>query len=107
MAEIKTLKDKINPWKELLKKVEDLEVLYEMAVEDSSMESELSETVKKLQEEYHRLEILNKLSGPVDKNGVFLSVHSGAGGTESCDWASMLMRMHTVTLKARLEYTGL
>lgn len=94
MAEIKTLKDKINPWKELLKKVEDLEVLYEMAVEDSSMESELSETVKKLQEEYHHLEILNKLSGPVDKNGVFLSVHSGAGGTESCDWASMLMRMY-------------
>lgn len=94
MAEIKTLKDKINPWKELLKKVEDLEVLYEMAVEDSSMESELFETVKKLQEEYHRLEILNKLSGPVDKNGVFLSVHSGAGGTESCDWASMLMRMY-------------
>lgn len=94
MAEIKTLKDKINPWKELLKKVEDLEVLYEMAVEDSSMESELSETVKKLQEEYYRLEILNKLSGPVDKNGVFLSVHSGAGGTESCDWASMLMRMY-------------
>lgn len=94
MSEIKSLKDKITPWKEILSKVEDLEVLYEMATEDNSLEEELSETVKNIKDEFNRLEILNKLSGPVDKNGIYLSVHSGAGGTESCDWASMLMRMY-------------
>ena len=56
--------------------------------------SELRREINELKEEIESLEILNLLSGVMDKNNAILSIHPGAGGTESQDWAQMLMRMY-------------
>ena len=97
MSDIKVLKNRIEPWRELIASMEDLETLYELAEEsnDSSLESEIAAEYKKNNEKYEKLSILNLLSDEVDKNSAFLTIHAGAGGTEACDWASMLCRMYT------------
>lgn len=97
MSEIKNLKNRIDPWKQLIQECDDLITLYELAEEsqDSSMEDEVSKEYESIKEKYEKLSILNLLSDDVDKNGAFLTIHAGAGGTEACDWAQMLCRMYT------------
>ncbi len=96
MTEIKSLKNRIEPWKELVDEVSDLQVLIELEgeAENSELVPEIESTYKRLEEKYESLNILNLLSGEVDRNSAFLSIHAGAGGTEACDWASMLVRMY-------------
>lgn len=95
--DIKFLKNKIIPWQNLISEIQDLEALYELAEEDteSNLEQELKTLLEKSRETYEKLSILNLLSGEVDKNSAFLTIHSGAGGTEACDWAQMLFRMYS------------
>lgn len=97
LSEIKALRSKIEPWKEMIASVEDLETLYELAAEsgDDSLEEEISANLKELTEKYEKYSILNLLSDEVDRNGAYLTIHAGAGGTESCDWAQMLFRMYS------------
>jgi peptide chain release factor 2 len=97
MSDIKVLKNRIEPWRELIASMEDLEALYELAEEsgDSELEGEIASEFNKNNEKYEKLSILNLLSDEVDKNSAFLTIHAGAGGTEACDWASMLCRMYT------------
>lgn len=97
MNEIKKLKNQIEPWRELVNKINDLKTLYELAEEsrDSSLESEIDCEYEKIKSDYEKLSILNLLSDEVDKNGCFLTIHAGAGGTEACDWANMLCRMYS------------
>lgn len=97
LSDIKMLKGRIEPWRKLLNSVDDLETLYELADEDNdqSLEEEIKTQYTELFEIYEKLSILNLLSDEVDKNGAFLTIHAGAGGTESCDWAQMLSRMYT------------
>ena len=97
MTEIKNLKNRIEPWKNLIQKVEDTQTLYDLAEEtgDDSLEAEISSEFNKIKAEFERLSILNLLSDEVDRNGAFLTIHAGAGGTEACDWAQMLCRMYT------------
>lgn len=96
MNDIKLLKGRIEPWQDLLQRVDDLEALYELGLEenDKSIESELKEQYEKAKADYEHQSILNLLSDEVDKNDCFLSVHAGAGGTEACDWTFMLSRMY-------------
>ena len=96
MNEIKMLKGRIEPWKELQSQVEDMIILYELGIEENEqgVEKELKELYDKAKAEYDHESILNLLSDEVDKNDCFLSVHSGAGGTEACDWTFMLSRMY-------------
>lgn len=75
---------------------EDLEVLQEFAKEDKDSENELDETFPKLVEKIEDLEFKNMLSNEGDELSAVLQITAGAGGTESCDWASMLMRMYTM-----------
>jgi peptide chain release factor 2 len=91
------LKGRIEPWHRLSASIEDLETLYELAEEsnDQSLEEEIKTQYNELHDTYEKLSILNLLSDEVDKNGAFLTIHAGAGGTESCDWAQMLSRMYT------------
>ena len=97
LGEIKYLKNRIEPWKELIVKIEDIEATYELAFE--SGDEELTEEVETLyneaKEKFEKQSLLNLLSDEVDKNDAFLTIHAGAGGTEACDWASMLMRMYS------------
>ncbi len=97
LSDIKMLKNRIEPWRDLCAQVEDLATLYELAEEsgDQSLEEEIKNNYIRLNETYEKLSILNLLSDEVDKNGAFLTIHAGAGGTESCDWAQMLSRMYT------------
>ncbi len=96
MTEINSLKNRIEPWKELIQNLDELKVLIELAEEanDTSFKNEIESTYNELEKKYEALNIINLLSGEVDRNDAFLSIHAGAGGTEACDWASMLVRMY-------------
>ena len=97
LTEIKLLKNRIEPWKALLAEIEDAEALFELATEggDESLEAEIKASLDTIKEKYDKLSILNLLSDEVDQNGAYLTIHSGAGGTEACDWTSMLFRMYS------------
>lgn len=96
ITELKSLKAVVAPVTLLLSSIEDLEVLYELAVEADSAEDlqEAASQEQTLRGELDRLELRTLLSGPHDKGSCYFSIHAGAGGTESCDWAEMLMRMY-------------
>lgn len=96
MSEIKMLKNRIDPWKALIIAIEDLEATYELAEEsgDEELASEVEKNYNNAKNEYERQSLLNLLSDEVDKNDAFVTIHAGAGGTEACDWASMLCRMY-------------
>ncbi len=76
--------------------IDDAKVLMEMSIEahDEDSFSEAKSEVQKLVGLGQQLEINRVLSGELDSKSTYLSINSGAGGTESCDWASMLMRMY-------------
>ena len=96
MGELKALKNRYEPWKELRAGVDDLVTLYELAHEagDESEDAEIEATLKSLSSRYEKQNILELMSGEVDKNSCFLTIHAGAGGTEACDWSQMLYRMY-------------
>lgn len=62
--------------------------------QDEQIKTEIEENIKKLENTVKILEIETKLSGEYDTNNAILAIHAGAGGTESCDWAEMLLRMY-------------
>lgn len=96
IAKTKKLKASFEPWEDLKTAAEDLFSLYELTLEEqtSSYDKEISEQFDTLKKRFEKLHILTSLSGEVDKNDAFLTIHAGAGGTEACDWASMLTRMY-------------
>lgn len=96
MSELKALKSRVEPWEALMVEIEDLEALYQLADEsaDESMTPEIESALKAASERFEKLNIINLLSDEVDRNGAFLTIHAGAGGTEACDWAQMLSRMY-------------
>ena len=96
MGELKGLKGRYEPWKKLQKDFDDIQTLYELAVEenDESQSPEIETALKEISARYEKQNLLELMSGEVDRNGCFLTVHSGAGGTEACDWSQMLYRMY-------------
>jgi len=96
MQELTRHKDKINLYENLEREVEDVATLWELALEedDASLEDEIGKTVRKLQKQIERLELEILLNGPYDRNNAIITLHSGAGGTESQDWVQMLYRMY-------------
>jgi len=101
VAKLSLCKNVTEPYKKLLGEIEDLEVLLEMAEEDPDMLVEADESCQSLSEELDKVELLSFMAGPFDSNNVFLSIHAGAGGTESCDWANMLLRMYRRWIERR------
>ena len=96
MSEIKTLKMRYEPWKQLQAEIEDLAAHLELANEaqDEGEAAEIEASLAALSKKYEKQNIIELMPGEVDSAGCFLTVHSGAGGTEACDWASMLYRMY-------------
>ena len=100
IAEANHLKSTIKELVAYQEKIDDMTAMQELIAEADEdevelYESELDETVTALHEELDRIEISSFLDGQLDKNNAILSINAGAGGTESCDWADMLLRMYT------------
>ncbi len=97
MKELKGYKDDVENYHSLEMKLEDIATLIEMGDEenDPEMVAEVAEELKEFEEAFEKIRIKTLLSGEYDKDNAIVSLHAGAGGTESCDWASMLYRMFT------------
>ena len=97
MKELKGLKADIEDFKKLEKDKTDAEEFIEMAYEenDESLIPEIGQLVDNFEALFEKLQMETLLSGEYDKCNAILTLHAGAGGTESCDWASMLLRMYT------------
>ena len=92
----KNLKDTVEKYKSLEQQFEDIGVLIEMGNEenDASVVPEVEEMIKELKEKLEEMRVATLLSGEYDDNNAILRLNAGAGGTESCDWCSMLYRMY-------------
>ena len=96
MGQIRKLKSRVEPWRKLISDMEDLHAMFDLASEsgEESDEDEVRQMYDSAKTEFEKLNILNLLSGEVDSNDAYLTVHAGAGGTEACDWCFMLSRMY-------------
>jgi peptide chain release factor 2 len=97
MSELDDLKNLCNLWRDMHLQVKDLVELKDLAeVEnDDAVLKEVEDGSKKLEKVLSSFETKTKLDGEHDRNNAIMSIHAGAGGTESCDWAQMLVRMYS------------
>ena len=97
MKQLKSLKDDIETYHNLETQMEDMETMIEMGYEENDPEliPEIDQMMKEFVQTYEDIRMKTLLSGEYDRNNAIVSLHAGAGGTESCDWAAMLYRMYT------------
>src|SRR5438477_388409 len=94
------LRSLINPFRELEREIEDFDALHQLASEEKNdahraqAEREVATEHDRLIHKLEEFELRQFLSGESDRSNAFITIHSGAGGTESCDWADMLLRMY-------------
>jgi len=97
MQEIARLDQSCGPWHSIRRRLDDAAVLIEMAELEEDPESYAAEVRAELDlvaQDWERLEMADILSGPHDASHAYMEINAGAGGTEACDWASMLFRMY-------------
>ncbi|MDG5799555.1 peptide chain release factor 2 [Marinilabiliaceae bacterium ANBcel2] len=94
MKKLRDLKSWVNDYKDVKNAIEELEVLNEFAKESEASGDEVENALQKAIKLIEALELKNMLRKPEDKMGAILKINAGAGGTESQDWAEMLMRMY-------------
>ena len=98
--EVSRLRSLINPFRELEHEIADFEALHQLASEEKNddhrlqAEREVATEHDRLVRKLEEFELRQFLSGETDRSNAFVTIHSGAGGTESCDWADMLLRMY-------------
>jgi len=97
LQEQQSLKKLVNATAEIRRKVDDLLDLIVLGAEekDESISETINAEIEKVSQAYNQFEFLKTLSGELDANSAYLSIHSGAGGTEACDWVAMLLRMYS------------
>ena len=95
IKKLNDIKEEISRVEGLQEEIKSTKEMLELANEDESLYEELVQTVNGISSKVEKLNLLVMLNGPYDKNDCVLEIHPGAGGTESCDWASMLYRMYT------------
>ena len=95
--ELRTLRSQVESFNTLHRQIEDLGVLASLALEDPAglNAAELAQEAEAAHRRLHQLELMTLLGEQHDPNNAILSVHAGAGGTDSQDWAQMLLRMYT------------
>jgi len=103
VAEVKTLKAAIEPVEEMLRGVEDVRALFQLAKEADDPESmeEADRTLAELEKKAEKVELQSLLDGKNDARNCFVQIHAGAGGTEAQDWAEMLLRMYLYFFERR------
>ena len=94
MRERKRLESALNTEADLARRVGDIDAYFELAREGEQVEAELKREIDALQVQVEKLETETLLSGPNDLLNAIVTIHPGAGGTESQDWADMLLRMY-------------
>lgn len=97
LAELARVEDDVKLVDDLTRRHEDLQTLFELAhaEDDPSVEDEIRQGIDELQRRVDDLDVRTLLGGRYDENDAIVSIHPGAGGTESMDWASLLLRMYT------------
>jgi len=96
VKEVKFLKSIIEPWQNASTRFNEIKELAEISRDDDKeLVADLSRNMDLLLLEVEKLEFKTLLGGEFDKNNAILSINAGAGGTESCDWVSMLFRMYS------------
>lgn len=95
IAALKPLNALLKPYEELERTVEDLQALAELSREDASLEPELQREFHRAEKQMREFELQAMLNGPYDACSAYVRVQAGAGGTDACDWAEMLLRMYT------------
>lgn len=95
--ELGVLENDISDYRKLSKQYEDLLLLIDMANEDEddSVIEDVKESEQEFEEDFESVRIRTLLSGQYDESNAIITLHSGAGGTEACDWCSMLYRMYS------------
>ncbi|KPK76063.1 MAG: peptide chain release factor 2 [Phycisphaerae bacterium SM23_30] len=95
--ELKALKGLLDPIEKARADSEELALLWDLARQenDPQTQKEVAQSLERLCAEAEKIELTSLLSGPYDTGDCFFSLHAGAGGTESCDWAGMLLRMYS------------
>jgi len=103
VAEVKTLKAIIEPMESMLRGIDDVKALYELAEEAGDAESmdEADRTLADLEKKAAKVELQSLLDGKNDPKNCFVQIHAGAGGTEAQDWAEMLLRMYLYYFERR------
>ena len=96
MQQLASVKEDVSVIRDMHKRLADIEELLHLEERDShpSMEDELEEELQGVESDIDKLEFELSFSGPYDRNSAVVSLHAGAGGSESQDWAAMLMRMY-------------
>lgn len=94
MSRLSYLKKKVEKFEKLENSIKELEELQELVTEDPEFEREMEREIIKLEKELEELELETTFEDPEDEKNAILSIHPGAGGTESQDWAEMLLRMY-------------
>ncbi|MCD8018858.1 MAG: peptide chain release factor 2 [Clostridiales bacterium] len=95
--QLKGLKDAVEDYTQLETALDDIATMIEMGNEenDASLIPEIEEMLQEFTDSFEKMRIQTLLSGEYDENNAIVTLHAGAGGTESCDWAGMLYRMYT------------
>lgn len=96
MREIAVRKEWVDAWRAVDRKRQDAEIMYELAAEsgEAAAFTEVEQEIENFEKALSSLEFRSMLSGPDDERDAILTIHPGAGGTESQDWAQMLYRMY-------------
>ena len=97
VSQVSSLKAVVEPVEQAISDVNDAAELFELALGEGDEQTlgQLEQDLQKLAEQCEKIELQGLLCGPDDMKNCFMSIHAGAGGTESCDWVSMLLRMYT------------
>jgi peptide chain release factor 2 len=103
IAELKTLNAVLEPFEALVGQGEDLQAMIDLAEEagDGSFDDELRAEAARAKSEFESFELRSMLSGRNDHCNAYLTIHAGAGGTEACDWAEMLLRMYMMWAESK------
>ncbi len=103
VAELKAIKSQVDPVDDLLRGIDDVKAMYELAEEagDADSMNEADRMLAELEKKGERVEIQSLLDGPNDPRNAFFTIQSGAGGTEAQDWTEMLLRMYLYFFQRR------
>ena len=97
MKELKSLKDDMETYQNLVSQMEDMETMIEMGYEENDPEliPEIQEMLDQFQKDFDNIRVKTLLSGEYDSENAIIKLNAGAGGTEACDWCGMLYRMYS------------